>query len=388
MHPQHDVPMTCHPTAPTHRTNGASNQESTLRSQTTQTTGERPRGVRAGFRAAALAVACAGLFGGGTASAQSPTIDAIIKRGELLCSGAVVNSPGFAVVDAKGVWTGLDVDICRALAVAILGDDTKMKLVPVNFVQRFPALQGNTIDVIVKNTAWNLTRNTELGLMFSQPYLFTGNGIMVYKSLGVTKGADLDGATVCTSAGTTLEKATADFFARNKKTYKVLTFENGNERDQAYLAKRCDAMVNGFEQLAAVRAFSAANPNDHVILPDALGKEVQGAVVRQGDDRFLNVVNWTIFAMIEAEELGITSANVDARRSETDPRVQKLLGGVPGVGKKLGLRETWAYDVIKKVGNYGEVYARNLGSGSALKLERRYNRPWNQGGILYSPPFD
>jgi len=338
--------------------------------------------------AATLAVSALVLATTQVANAQGPTVDAIVKRGELLCSGATVNSPGFAVVDAKGVWTGLDVDICRALTVAILGDDSKMKLVPVSFVQRFPALQGGQIDVIAKNTAMNLSRNTDLGLMFSTPYLFTGNGIMVYKSLGVTKGADLDGATICTSAGTTLEKATADFFAKNHKKYKLLTFENGNERDQAYLAKRCDAMVNGFEQLAAVRAFAASNPSDHVILPDALGKEVQGVVVRQGDDRFLNVVNWTLWAMIEAEELGITSANVDERKSDSDPRVQKLLGVVPGVGKKLGLRETWAYEVIKKVGNYGEVYERNLGSGSALKLDRRYNKLWNQGGILYSPPFD
>jgi len=234
----------------------------------------------------------------------------------------------------------------------------------------------------------NLTRNTDLGFMFSTPYLFTGNGIMVYKSLGVTKGTDLDGATICTTAGTTLEKATADFFTKNNKKYKLLTFENGNERDQAYLAKRCDAMVNGFEQLAAVRAFAAPNAADHVILPDALGKEVQGAVVRQGDDKFLNVVNWTIYALIEAEELGITSANVDAKKSDADPRVQKLLGVTAGIGKKLGLRETWAHDVIKKVGNYGEIYNRNLGNDSQLKLDRRYNKPWNQGGILYSPPFD
>ena len=359
-----------------------------MRSQPKQATRKLPVAASAVRAAATLATACIALFGAGVASAQSPTLDAITKRGELLCSGATVNSPGFAVVDAKGVWSGLDVDICKALTIAILGDESKLKLVPVSFVQRFPALQGNTIDVIVKNTAWNLTRNTELGLMFSTPYLFTGNGIMVYKSLGVTKGTDLDGATICTSAGTTLEKATADFFTKNNKKYKLLTFENGNERNQAYLARRCDAMVNGFEQLAAVRAFDASNPNDHVILPDALGKEVQGAVVRQGDDRFLNVVNWTIFALIEAEELGITQANVDARKSDNDPRVQKLLGVTPGIGKKLGLRETWAYDVIKGLGNYGEIYARNLGTGSALKLYRRYNKPWNQGGVMYSPPVD
>ncbi len=345
----------------------------------------RTKRIRNGVIAA---LACTGLSMAGAVSAQSPTIDAIKGRGELLCSGATVNSPGFAVVDAKGEWKGLDVDICRAIAVAILGDDKKMKLVPVSFVQRFPALQGNNIDLIAKNTAMNLTRTTDLGFIFSAPYLFTGNGIMVYKSLGVTKGADLDGATICTTAGTTLEKATADFFAKNNKKYKLLTFENGNERDQAYLAKRCDAMVNGFEQLAAVRAFAAQNPADHVILPDALGKEVQGVVVRQGDDKFLNLVDWTIFALIEAEELGITSANVDSKKNDPDPRVQKLLGTQPGVGKKLGLRETWAAEVIKTVGNYGEIYERNLGSGSQLKLDRRYNKPWNQGGILYSPPFD
>ena len=346
--------------------------------------GERSIGAGALILATALtAVAlCDAVY------AQSPTLDAITKRGELLCSGATVNSPGFAVVDSKGEWSGLDVDICRALAVAILGDEKKVKLVPVDFVQRFPALQTGTIDVIAKNTAWNLTRNTELGLMFSTPYLYTGNGIMVYKSLGVTKGTDLDGATICTSAGTTLEKATADFFTKNNKKYKLLTFQNGNERDQAYFAHRCDAIVNGFEQLAAIRAFSAQNAGDHVILPDFLGKEIQGAVVRQGDDRFLNVVNWTIFALIEAEELGLTSQNVDSHKSDADPRVQKLLGVIPGVGKKLGLRETWAHDVIKKLGNYGEIYARNLGSGSKLNLDRRYNKPWNQGGLMYSPPFD
>lgn len=339
--------------------------------------------------AGAATAACIGLLSAGAAQAQSPTLDAIVKRGTLLCSGATVNSPGFAMVDAKGEWKGLDVDICRAVTVSILGDDSKLKLVPVSFVQRFPALQSGDVDIVAKNTAWTLTRNTELGFQFSAPYMFTGNGIMVYKSLGVTKGTDLDGATICTSAGTTLEKATADFFEANKKRYKLLTFENGNERDQAYLAKRCDAIVNGFAQLAAIRAFSASNPDEHVILPDFLGKEVQGVLTRQGDDKFFNVVNWTIFALIEAEELGLTSANVEAQRaSSNDPRVKALLGVNPGVGKKLGLRETWAFDVIKIVGNYGEIYERNLGKESPMKLDRGYNRPWDKGGVFYSPPFN
>ncbi len=337
------------------------------------------------------AIAGAGLgllLAAGQASAQSPTLDAITKRGELLCSGATANSPGFAMLGSDGTWSGLDIDVCKALAIAVLGSPDKMKLVPVSFVQRFPALQSGDIDVIVKNTAWTLTRNTELGFQVTSPYLFTGNGIMVYKSSGVTKGTDLDGATICTSSGTTLEKATADFFTKNNKRYKLLPFENTTERDQAYLAQRCDAIVNGFAQLAAIRAFSAKNPDEHVILPDFLGKEVQGALVRQGDDRFFNVVNWTIFALIEAEELGITQANVEEMKKSADPRIGRLLGTTPGVGKKLGLREAWAFDVIKALGNYGEIFDRHLGAKSPLKLDRGLSKPWNAGGVLYSPPFD
>jgi general L-amino acid transport system substrate-binding protein len=341
-------------------------------------------------RATAFAALFAALVNWGSepAAAQSPTVDAILKRGNLLCSGATVNSPGFAAADASGQWKGMDVDICRAIATAIFGDDTKMTLVPVSFVQRFPSLQSSDIDVIAKNTAFTLSRDTELGLEYSWPYFFTGVGIMVYKSLGVTKGADLDGATICVSSGTTLEKATADFFTRNHKKYKLLSFENGNERDQAYIAHRCDAIVNGFVQLAAIKAFSVPNADDHVILPDYLGKEMDGALVRQGDDKFLNIVNWTIFALLQAEELGINSKNIDEKRGDTDPAVQRFLGVTPGAGKGLGLPDTWAYNVIKKVGNYAEIFDRNLGSGSPLKLDRGYNKLWNQGGALYSPPFD
>jgi general L-amino acid transport system substrate-binding protein len=322
------------------------------------------------------------------AQAPGPTAEAIQKRGKLLCSGATANSPGFAMADPNGQWKGMDVDICRAIAIAILGDDSKLTLVPVSFVQRFPALQSGDIDVIVKNTALNLTRSTDLGLAYSWPYFYTGVGIMAYKDLGATKGADLDGATICVSSGTTLEKATADFFKSHGKKYRILSFENTNERDQAYIARRCDAIVNGFVQLAAIKAFSVPKPDDHVILPDVLTKEADSAFVRRGDELFLNIVNWTLFALYEAEELGITSANVDQRMSDPDPRVGRLLGTIPGVGKKLGLRETWVQDVIKRVGNYGEIYDRNLGAGSPLKLDRGYNRLWDKGGLMFSPPFD
>jgi general L-amino acid transport system substrate-binding protein len=322
------------------------------------------------------------------AAAQGPTVEKIKARDKLLCSGATVNSPGFAMVDAGGKWSGLDVDICRALAIAILGDESKLTLVPVTFVQRFPALQSGDIDVVVKNTAQTLTRSTELGLQFSTPYFYTGVGILANKKLNVSKGTDLDGATICVTAGTTLEKMTADFFKSNNKAYKLLSFENGNERDQAYVAGRCDAIVNGFVQLAAIKAFSVPKPDEHVILPDVLGKEIEGAIVRRGDELFLNIVTWTINALLEAEELAITSANIDQKKSDPDPRIGRLLGTTAGVGKKLGLRETWAYDVIKAVGNYGEIYVRHLGSGSAMKLDRGFNKLWNKGGLLISPPFD
>lgn len=328
------------------------------------------------------------VFGPVAAAAQGPTAEAIIKRGKLLCSGATANSPGFAMVDKSGQWKGMDVDICRAIAVALLGDDSKMTLVPVSFVQRFPALQSGDIDVIVKNTAVNLTRSTDLGLSASVPYFYTGVGVMVHKDLGVQRATDLDNPTVCVSSGTTLEKEAADFFGSHHKQYKLLSFENPNERDQAYAARRCDAVVNGFVQLAAIRAFSTPKAEDNVILPDVLSKEVDSAFVRRGDEQFLNIVNWTIYALIEAEELGLTSANVESRRNDPDPQVRQLLGTIPGVGKKLGLRESWALDVIRTVGNYGEIYNRNLGADSALKLDRGPNRLWNKGGLLFSPPFD
>lgn len=337
-------------------------------------------------RAAACCIGVAALTSA-QAFAQSPTVDAIVKRGVLLCSGVTANYPGFAEVDAKGEWVGLDVDICRALATVILGDKSKIKMEPVSYVQRFTALQAGNIDVITKNTTWTLSRNTELGVMFSAPYLFTGDGFLVRKSTGATKGADLNGATVCMSSGTTLEQAVADFFTTHKITYKPLGFDNTVERDKAYIAGRCDVVASFIPGLAGIR-LRADKPDDHVILPDYIGKEIISVGVRQGDDRFLNIVNWTIFALLEAEELGITSANVDERRSDPAPAVRRLLGVTPGVGKKLGLRETWAYDLIKQNGNYAEIYDRTIGSKSPFKLDRGLSRLWKDGGALYSPTFE
>lgn len=325
---------------------------------------------------------------GHSAMAQSPTVDAIKKRDHLLCSGVTANYLGFDVVDAKGEEAGLDVDMCRSIATAVLGDRTKIKMVPMNYLQRFTAIQAGNIDVITKNTTWTLSRNTEIGLMFSSPYMFTGDVFMVRKDSGIKKGVDLAGGTICMSAGTTLEQLVADFFTGHKLTYKPLVFENTDERDKALFAGRCDASASNAPGLAGVRSRSS-NPDDWVILPDFFGKEIMSAGVRQDDVKFYNIVNWTIFALLEAEEIGVTQANVDAlHNDQSSPAVRRLLGVIPGIGKRLGLRETWAYDVIKQNGNYGEIYDRNFGSKSSLKLDRGYSRLWKDGGALYSPSVD
>ncbi len=327
------------------------------------------------------------VFGNLSAGAQTPTVDAIKARDHLLCSGVTSNLEGFAVPDDKGEWYGIDVDMCKAIASTVLGDSKKIKMVPLSYVQRFPALQAGNVDVIAKNTTWTMTRNTELGIMFSTPYLFTGLGFMTNKKLGVKTGVELKGATVCMAAGTTLEQGVADFFAEKKVAYKPLGFENVAERDKAYLGGRCDAVASFIPGLAALRLRASA-PADEIILPDVLGKEIISVGVRQGDEKFFNIVNWTIFALLEAEELGITSENIDQMKNDPRPAVRRFLGITPGIGKKLGLRETWAYDVIKQNGNYKQIYDRNLGDNSKLKMDRALSKLWRDGGSLYSPSFE
>ncbi|MBS0221793.1 MAG: amino acid ABC transporter substrate-binding protein [Proteobacteria bacterium] len=320
--------------------------------------------------------------------AQSQTVDAIKKRGHLLCSGVTANYAGFDVVQPNGEEVGFDVDICRAVATSILGDRTKFKTVPMNYLQRFTALQSGNIDLIAKNTTWTLSRNTEIGVMFTSPYLFTGDAFMVRKDSGIKKGVDLAGGTVCMSAGTTLEQLVSDFFTGHKLQYKPIAYENTTERDKAFFAGRCDASAGFIPGLAGSRAQSG-KPDDYIILDDVFGKEIISAGVRPDDVKYYNIVNWTIFALLEAEELGITQANVDSMRNEqSTPAVKRLLGVIPGVGKRLGLRETWAYEVIKQNGNYAEIYERNIGSKSPLKMDRGYSRLWKDGGTLYSPSVD
>jgi len=321
--------------------------------------------------------------------AQSSTVDAIMKRGQLNCGTGQGNYHGFAVPDKQGIWRGFDVEFCRAVAVAILGDKDKVKFVALSSVQRFPALQSGDVDLLIRTTTWTLTRDTDLGFQFGQPNFFTGLGMMVHKKLGVKEGGkELDGAAVCVFPGTTSEKAIADYFRAHKISYKPVVIENAKERDEAYLSERCDLMAAFVPGLAIVRAYSAKNPDDHVILPFFLEKEPLAPVVRQGDDDFLDIVNWVLFATLEAEELGVTTENVDDLRKNTkNPKIMRLLGTTPGVGKKLGLREEWVYNVIKQIGNYAEIFERNLGKNSKLKLDRNYNHLWSNGGVLYVMPF-
>lgn len=323
-------------------------------------------------------------------AAESPTVEKIQDRGELVCGVGQGNRHGFSAPDDEGVWRGIDADFCRAIAIAVLGDKEKVKYVPLSSVQRFPALQSGDIDVLVRVTTWTLSRDTKLGLQFTQPYFFTGLALMVPKELGISSATELDGASICLFPGTSSEKAVSAFFAANDMTYEPVTIENAKERDSAYLSGRCDAMISFLPGLAIVRGFVADNPDDHVILPELLEKEPLSIVVRQGDDDWLDVANWVLFSTLEAEELGVTSTNVDdLKESSKDPKVQRLLGVEPaGLGQNLGLREDWAYDVIKELGNYEEIYNRNVGTESKLQIPRQHNRLWNDGGLLYSVPLN
>lgn len=333
-------------------------------------------------------VAAAGLVAGGATAAESPTVKKIQARGKLQCSAPAGGYPGFYEVDDKGQWKGLEADLCRAIAVTILGAPDKAAAVPVSFAQRFPALQSGDIDVVLMVTTWTLQRDTALGFQFSNPYFYGGAQFMVRKSLGVTAANQLSGATICTIAGTTTERMLVDFMERNKLPYKVVATEKAEESRESYLAGRCDAFVGWGPGLASFRVSKAKVPDEHVILPDILTNEPISAVVRQDDDVFLDMVNWTLAAVIEAEDLGVTSKNVDEMKKSDNIRVKRLLGVTPGIGKALGLQEDWAYQVIKQVGNFGEIYDRSLGQGSPYKLDRGLNKLWNQGGLLSAPIFD
>ncbi|HYN39403.1 MAG TPA: amino acid ABC transporter substrate-binding protein, partial [Rhodospirillales bacterium] len=335
--------------------------------------------------AAAVLMAVAVTAPGGAAQA-GPTLDAVKARGELVC-GVHTALFGFSAPDDKGVWRGIDVDVCRAVAAAVFGDDKKVKYVPLSAQARLTALQSGEIDLLSRNTTWTLTRDTANGLNFTGINYFDGQGFMVPKKLGLNSAKQLSGATVCVQTGTTTELNLADFFRANKMDLKPVTIEKYEEVTGAFLAGRCDAITSDASQLAAIRANDTPNPADFVILPELISKEPLGPSVRQGDDQWFDVVKWTLFAMIEAEERGLAAANVEAGLKSTDPNVQRLLGVTGDLGKGMGLDNKWAYNIIKLVGNYGESFERNVGMGSKLQLPRGLNAQWTSGGLMYSPPI-
>jgi len=313
------------------------------------------------------------------------TLDAVKAKGFVVVG---VNGQlfGFGQPDDKGVWRGLDVDTGRAVAAAVFGDVEKIKWVPLTAVQRFTALQSGEIDVLCRNCTRTLTRDTALGLDFAQVNYYDGQGFLVTKKSGIKSAKELDGATVCVLPGTTTEMNAADFFRTRNMKWKPVVIEQTAELAKAYFAGRCDALTSDASQLAGTRAV-APNPADHIILPEIISKEPLAPAVRHGDPQWKDIVDYCVLAMIQAEEMGITSKNVDDMLKSTDPMIQRFLGVTPGNGKALGLDEKWAYNIVKMVGNYGEVFERNVGKDTPLKLERGLNALWTQGGLMYTPPF-
>jgi general L-amino acid transport system substrate-binding protein len=326
----------------------------------------------------------AGALLAGQALAKSKTLDAIKERGALLCTGHNGSYLGFAEVDDKGNWTGFDIDLCRALATAVLGAPDKLKIVPLSFAQRFPSIQSGDVDVIIKVTGWTMSRDTELGLQFSRPYLLGATQLMVHKSLGVKTASELNGATVCVAGGTSTERLAASYLTSIKVKYELVTYEKSEELRGAYFSKRCDAYAGWGPNLAVTRATGSKDPTEHVILPDVLAMEPESAGMRQGDDGWVDIVNWVFSALLDAELNGVTAANVEQMKSNPpNPTVARLLGQTPGIGQRLDLRDTWAYDMIKAMGNYGEIFDRTLGKGSKYKLDRGVNALYKDGGVLY-----
>jgi general L-amino acid transport system substrate-binding protein len=320
-----------------------------------------------------------------TSAIAGKTLDAVKQRGTVQC-GVSSGVAGFSAPDDKGHWSGFDVDVCRAVAAAVLGDPEKVSFVPLNAQQRFTALQSGQVDVLSRNTSWTLTRDASLGLNFTAITYFDGQGFLLPKKLKVNSAKQLKNAQVCVQSGTTTEKNLADYSKANKLGVKPVVFDTYEASLKAFFSGRCQAFTADASALASVRNKEAPNPDDYLILPELISKEPLGPAVRRGDDEWFAIVKWTVFAMQESEELGLTRANVDQMKSSIDPSVQRMLGGGEDMGKLLGLDKQWAYRIVKAVGNYGEVFERNIGSQSPLKLPRGANKLWNQGGLIYAPP--
>jgi general L-amino acid transport system substrate-binding protein len=308
-----------------------------------------------------------GITAAAHAGEPGKTLQGVLDRGALLCTSHNGSYFGFAEVDDKNNWQGFDIDLCRALATAVLGSPDKVKLVPISWAQRFPSIQSGDIDVIIKVTSWTMGRDTELGLQYSRPYLLGATQIMAHKDLGLKDATDLDGATVCVAGGTSTERFAAGYLASKNIKHELVTYEKSEELRSAYFSRRCDAFVGWGPNLAVTRATGSKDASAHVILPDVLAMEPESAAMRQGDDQWVDVVNWVFSALLTAEIEGVTSANVDQMKaSPPNPTVARLLG-----------------DMIKAMGNYAEIFDRNLGKGSKYKLDRGVNALYTNGGVMY-----
>lgn len=331
------------------------------------------------FGAAALTFAA-------SAAANAATLDDVKDAGVLKC-GVSQGLPGFSNPDDEGNWSGLDVDFCRAVASAIFDDPEKVEFVPLSAKERFTALQSGEVDVLSRNTTWTMSRDTQLGLNFSVVNFYDGQGFMVRKDMDINSALQLSGAAICTNTGTTTELNVADYFRANDMDYELVAFEKADEVVAAYDAGRCDVYTTDSSGLYAQR-LKLSNPDDHKVLPEIISKEPLGPAVRQGDDQWLNIVKWTHFAMLEAEEYGITKDNVDDKKENSEnPAVRRILGTEGDFGKDLGLTTDWAYRIIKHVGNYGEVYNATVGPDTDLGIARGMNALWTKGGLQYGMPI-
>lgn len=340
------------------------------------------------FSALAAAMLAATAATAPVAAQDGPTLKAVKERGALQCTGHNGSYLGFAEVDDKGNWTGLDIDLCRAIAVAIFGDDESLNIVPVSWAQRWPSLQSGDVDLVIKASGGTFSRDNELGLQFSRPYYLGTTVVMVHKDLGVTEVAELDGGSVCIPAGTTIERQVAAYADRIGITVEPVLFEKTEELREAYFSRRCDAYAQWGPTTGIARSV-ADNPEDHIILDDVLALEPEVVIMRQGDDQWVDLVNWVLSALWFAEQEGVTSENVDEMKANPPTsEVGKMLGATPGIGKPLGLEDDWAYNVLKTVGNYGEIFGRNIGAESDYEMPRGLNKLWNDGGVHYPMVFD
>ena len=332
-----------------------------------------------------LPIVAGAVLGLTAGAASAATLDDVQARGEVVC-GVSQGLPGFSNPDDQGNWSGIDVDFCRAVAAAIFDDPGAVSFTPLSAKERFTALQSGEVDVLSRNTTWTMTRDSSLGLNFAGVNYYDGQGFMVRKDLGVASALELDGAAVCTNTGTTTELNVADYFRANELEYEVVAFEKADEVVAAYDAGRCDVYTTDQSGLYAQR-LKLANPTEHMVLPEIISKEPLGPVVRQGDDQWFNINRWVLNAMINAEELGVTSENVDSMMGSGNPAVARLLGEEGAYGEMLGLPNDWAVRVIKHVGNYAETFERNVGPDTPLGISRGLNALWSDGGILYAAPI-